>query len=292
MRRRQSRRFGLRQLFIVVAVLMALQQGGAAVLIDVGRAAAANVSEGVAAVRGESVAGDVDVPRIGRKKDSKRARNQKERAEGAGRQKDAGRKQRKAAPAGEGTTWQVSNVVDGDTIGVVNAAGEQEQVRVIGVDTPERGECGYTEASDTLAVMVAGKTVTLSPGAVDDRDRYGRLLRYVDVDGRDTGLALIERGLSVAKYDSRDGYGRHPREDSYVAADAAAPNVCDSAAPPPAAVPAPVPVAPNHSAGGPAGGGAWPGCNDARAAGAAPVYAGDPGYGSHLDGDNDGVGCE
>jgi len=33
-------------------------------------------------------------------------------------------------------------------------------------------------------------------------------------------------------------------------------------------------------------------CAAARAAGAAPVYAGDPGYGSHLDRDGDGVGCE
>jgi hypothetical protein len=33
-------------------------------------------------------------------------------------------------------------------------------------------------------------------------------------------------------------------------------------------------------------------CSAARAAGAAPVYRGEPGYGSHLDRDNDGIGCE
>ena len=33
-------------------------------------------------------------------------------------------------------------------------------------------------------------------------------------------------------------------------------------------------------------------CSEARAAGAAPVRRGDPGYGSHLDRDNDGSGCE
>ena len=33
-------------------------------------------------------------------------------------------------------------------------------------------------------------------------------------------------------------------------------------------------------------------CDEARAAGAAPVRRGDPGYGAHLDRDNDGVGCE
>ena len=33
-------------------------------------------------------------------------------------------------------------------------------------------------------------------------------------------------------------------------------------------------------------------CAAARAAGAAPVYRGDPGYGEHLDADSDGIGCE
>ncbi|TKV62052.1 excalibur calcium-binding domain-containing protein [Nakamurella flava] len=40
------------------------------------------------------------------------------------------------------------------------------------------------------------------------------------------------------------------------------------------------------------GGGSYKNCSEARAAGAAPVHVGDPGYGSHLDRDGDGVGCE
>lgn len=36
----------------------------------------------------------------------------------------------------------------------------------------------------------------------------------------------------------------------------------------------------------------FPNCAAARAAGAAPVRAGSPGYGRHLDRDGDGVGCE
>lgn len=40
------------------------------------------------------------------------------------------------------------------------------------------------------------------------------------------------------------------------------------------------------------GGGAFTNCTAARNAGAAPVRRGDPGYGPHLDRDNDGVGCE
>lgn len=42
----------------------------------------------------------------------------------------------------------------------------------------------------------------------------------------------------------------------------------------------------------PSGRSAFRNCSAARAAGAAPVKRGDPGYGAHLDRDNDGVGCE
>jgi Excalibur calcium-binding domain len=37
---------------------------------------------------------------------------------------------------------------------------------------------------------------------------------------------------------------------------------------------------------------AYPSCSAARAAGAAPLKRGDPGYGLHLDRDNDGTACE
>lgn len=48
----------------------------------------------------------------------------------------------------------------------------------------------------------------------------------------------------------------------------------------------------SRSSGARSTGGAYRNCAAARAAGAAPVLAGDPGYGRHLDRDGDGVGCE
>ncbi|MFY2788076.1 excalibur calcium-binding domain-containing protein [Rhodococcus sp. MALMAid1271] len=66
--------------------------------------------------------------------------------------------------------------------------------------------------------------------------------------------------------------------------------------PPPAplAVPAPAPQPQGAPAPAPRQGGAfeYKNCDAARAAGAAPVYRGDYGYGPHLDRDNDGIGCE
>ena len=124
-----------------------------------------------------------------------------------------------ATPAEEG--WTVEWVIDGDTVDVRGPDGTEERVRVIGIDAPERAQCGYVEAADAMAELAEGREIDLVPGARDDRDRYDRLLRYVDVDGTDAGLHLIEQGLAIARYDSRDGHGRHDREDAYVAADAA-----------------------------------------------------------------------
>jgi hypothetical protein len=42
----------------------------------------------------------------------------------------------------------------------------------------------------------------------------------------------------------------------------------------------------------PQAGDSWGGCNDARAAGTAPIYRGEPGYREDMDGDSDGIACE
>ncbi len=120
-------------------------------------------------------------------------------------------------------TARVANVIDGDTLVVASG----EHVRLIGIDTPERDQCGYAPATRALARMVEGRRVALrNPGSVQDRDTYDRLLRFVEVDGRDAGLALIRSGHAVARYDSRDGYDPHPREERYRAADRAHPSRC------------------------------------------------------------------
>ena len=91
-------------------------------------------------------------------------------------------------------------------------------MRLVGIDTPERGECGYERASDNLARLVLGKQVHLAISD-EDTDRYGRLLRYVDAGSVDAGLSQIKQGYAIARYDSRDGYGFHPREPIYIKAD-------------------------------------------------------------------------
>jgi len=96
-------------------------------------------------------------------------------------------------------------VVDGDTIEVEFEEGgsAKEKVRYIGVDTPEtvhpsRGVEPYgPEASAVNKHMVEEKRVWLV-GDITDRDRYGRLLRYVYTeDGLFVNLALVACGLAV-----------------------------------------------------------------------------------------------
>lgn len=125
--------------------------------------------------------------------------------------------------------YLVTKVVDGDTIDVAGPYESTLRIRVIGIDTPEMKTCAGQPAKDAMANLVSGQLVVLTaaPGK-DDTDRYGRFLRYVDLaNGTDTGLTLIQEGYAIARYDSRDGYGAHPRELSYIAADEAAPDyVC------------------------------------------------------------------
>ena len=121
---------------------------------------------------------------------------------------------------GQPASVGVVDIVDGDTIKVAGG----QSVRLIGIDTPERGQCGYTEAAFVLASLIRGRPVVLVPGARTDTDHYGRLLRYVEVEGVDVNLEMIRSGRAIARYDSRDGYGRHPRQDLYVTTDAETPS--------------------------------------------------------------------
>lgn len=136
------------------------------------------------------------------------------------------------------------SVVDGDTI--ETSAGT---VRIIGIDAPERGECGHDEASAAIASLLSGgDPVTLElPAGENDQDRHARLLRYVLTGaGVDLGLMQLQEGNAIARYDSSDGYPAHPNESAYHAAQIASSGpdgsvltvACQGQAPLPVAPPA------------------------------------------------------
>lgn len=99
----------------------------------------------------------------------------------------------------------VKNVVDGDTITVVSD-GVTYKVRLLGIDTPETKDprkpvqCYGFEASRKMKELVEGKSVVL---VVDesqgDKDKYGRLLRYVYLaDGTLVNAVMVEEGYAFA----------------------------------------------------------------------------------------------
>ncbi len=110
---------------------------------------------------------------------------------------------------------QVIRWVDGDT--VETTAGT---VRLIGMDTPERGApCSAKATANAERLAPADSTVNLIPvQGRDDTDHYDRLLRYVLRGRVDVGYRQIVHGLADARYDSGE-YGTHPQRDRYRQAD-------------------------------------------------------------------------
>jgi micrococcal nuclease len=97
-------------------------------------------------------------------------------------------------------TAYVLRAVDGDTIEVLTG-GEREDVRYIGIDTPETVkpdtpvQCFGPQAHRFNARLVTHRRVRLVFG-VERRDVYGRLLAYVYLGGRFVNAELARRGLA------------------------------------------------------------------------------------------------
>ena len=106
----------------------------------------------------------------------------------------------RSTPSGEAVRARVLRVIDGDTI-EVSIGGHEEDVRYIGVDTPETVkpgtpiQCYGPQAKVENHRLVAGKAVRL----VFDRERrdvYGRLLAYVHTRSRFVNAALVRGGYA------------------------------------------------------------------------------------------------
>ncbi len=85
----------------------------------------------------------------------------------------------------------VSHIVDGDTCDLNTG----ERIRLIGIDTPERGRLFYKEATQHLAELILDKDVILVKD-VSEKDRYGRLLRHVYVGDQWINKKMIEDGYA------------------------------------------------------------------------------------------------
>lgn len=89
-----------------------------------------------------------------------------------------------------------SYVVDGDTLDADGVG----RIRLVGVDTPERGEPGYKEAKDFVKKNCLGKTIYLDIDDAKKEDKYGRILAIVYVDGKNINKELLEQNYAEIMY--------------------------------------------------------------------------------------------
>lgn len=96
-------------------------------------------------------------------------------------------------------SYVVTRVVDGDTV-ILNIGGQEERVRLIGIDTPESVHPDQEKnveygkiASDFTRSSLEGKKVKMELD-VQERDQYGRILAYLYLDGQMFNKILLEEG--------------------------------------------------------------------------------------------------
>ncbi len=93
----------------------------------------------------------------------------------------------------------VTKIIDGDTI-IANG----EIIRLLGIDADEKGEKCYNASKKKLEKILLNKVVDLEYFN-EDKDYYGRKLRYVILDGENINLLLVKEGYVIARV-SEDPY--------------------------------------------------------------------------------------
>lgn len=98
-------------------------------------------------------------------------------------------------------THYVERIIDGDTVVLENG----ERVRLLGIDAPETGQYYYKEAKEYLERLILHKNIRLERG-LENRDKYGRLLRYIFIDDIFVNLELIKNGYASVLIYKDDKY--------------------------------------------------------------------------------------
>lgn len=88
---------------------------------------------------------------------------------------------------------RVVGISDGDSLTVLTSIKLEVKVRLKDIDAPERGQPYRAKAKQALSGLVYGKSITVS---YEKRDRYGRLLGKINVDGVDVSEALVRMGAA------------------------------------------------------------------------------------------------
>ena len=97
------------------------------------------------------------------------------------------------ALAADPVVWRVVNVHDGDTLTALDDTNTQQRIRLQGIDAPELGQPFGRASRDRLAALAKGKAATITPHG---RDRYGRTIATIEIEGDELGHRLVAEGLA------------------------------------------------------------------------------------------------
>lgn len=88
---------------------------------------------------------------------------------------------------------RVVAVADGDTLTVLDSTKTQYKIRLAGIDAPEKAQAYGQRSKESLSELVFDRMVTVE---TTKRDRYGRSVGTVLIDGLDANLEQIKRGMA------------------------------------------------------------------------------------------------
>jgi endonuclease YncB( thermonuclease family) len=88
---------------------------------------------------------------------------------------------------------RVVGVADGDTITVLDGANTQHKIRLSGIDAPEKKQAYGNRSKQSLSDLVFNKTVQVE---TTKKDRYGREIGKILVNGVDANLEQVKRGFA------------------------------------------------------------------------------------------------
>lgn len=113
-------------------------------------------------------------------------------------------------------TGRVTGIADGDTLNVfIECAKFEMPIRLAGIDAPEKGMAFGNVSKRSLSEMAFGKVVIIE---WDKKDKYGRLVGKVSVDGLDVNLEQVKKGLAWHFKEYQDEQTQADR-DSYAKAE-------------------------------------------------------------------------
>lgn len=88
---------------------------------------------------------------------------------------------------------RVVGVTDGDTVTVLDASNMQHKIRLMGIDAPEKKQAFGNRSKESLSALVFSKQVTVE---YNKKDKYGRTVGKIIVDGIDANLEQVKSGLA------------------------------------------------------------------------------------------------